>query len=74
LTLLSIFTSTSVLPSKKIMGCGIIPTATEENINAPIILWLNAAGIYELIHACFGHPGQKVMAELHHHVDGLHKL
>jgi hypothetical protein len=31
-------------------------------------------GLYELIHAQMGHPGETVMAQLHRHVDGVTKL
>jgi hypothetical protein len=40
----------------------------------PTIQKVNAGGLYELFHARLGHPGEKVMGQLHKHVDGLPKL
>jgi hypothetical protein len=31
-------------------------------------------GLYELIHAQMGHPGETTMTQLHKHVDGVSKL
>jgi hypothetical protein len=40
----------------------------------PIIQRLTAAGQYKLHHARLGHPGERIMQSIHHHVDGINKL
>jgi hypothetical protein len=39
-----------------------------------LIKRLSAENLYELYHARFGHPGQKIMSQLHLHIDGLPHL
>jgi hypothetical protein len=51
-----------------------IPPATLAITNKPIIHCLTNAGLYELIHARMGHPGERIMSTLHLHVDGIPKL
>jgi hypothetical protein len=40
----------------------------------PIIKWISMAAQYELIHARMGHPGEKVVENIHQHVDGIPKV
>ncbi len=40
----------------------------------PLVNRLTTRGQYELIHARLGHPGTKVMENLHQHLDGIPKL
>jgi hypothetical protein len=40
----------------------------------PMIHRLTTAGYYELIHARLGHPGECIMQNIHHHVDGITKM
>jgi dUTP pyrophosphatase len=43
-------------------------------IYTPLIKRLNGHGMYQLFHACFGHPGMTVMSQLHNHIDNILKL
>lgn len=40
----------------------------------PMVRWLTKEGIYELIHARLGHPGECIMSQLHLHVEGVDKI
>ncbi len=42
--------------------------------NTPIIHRVTARNLYDLFHARLGHPGERVLTNIHHYVDGIPKL
>jgi hypothetical protein len=49
-----------------------IPTPTHDT--KPMVQRLTTTGLYGLLHARLGHPGETVMSQISHHVVGLLKL
>jgi hypothetical protein len=42
--------------------------------STPSLHRINTSAMYELMHVCLGHPGERIMQDIHLHVDGIQKL
>lgn len=49
-------------------------TSTANNVTTPIIRRLTSSTTYALMHAQLGYPGETVLQQIYHHVDGVPKL
>jgi len=57
-----------------ITDCADYQSLLDDQPYKPMIKRVTSAGMYELIHARLGHPGERIMSTLHLHVDGTTKL